>query len=136
MRDRRLGRPIVEMNLIPLIDISLILVIIFMVLTPVLIQSQITVKLPESGTGTPPPAESTVEVQISREGVITIDGKPVRAARLERELTLLMSGAAKKNLLVQADKTVPIERIVQVLDIAKRLGVGKLGIGVVPAPPK
>ena len=136
MHIRKTGRPIVEMNMVPLIDVSLILVIIFMVLTPVLIQSQITVKLPESGTGTPPPAEATVEVQISREGVVTIDGKPVRANRLERELTLLMAGSAKKNLLVQADKTVPIERIVQVLDIAKRLGVGKLGIGVVPAAAK
>ncbi|MBI4424296.1 MAG: biopolymer transporter ExbD [Elusimicrobia bacterium] len=131
MHARKLGRPIVEMNLIPLIDVSLILVIIFMVLTPVLIQSQITVKLPESASGAPPPAETTVEVQISREGVVTIDGRPVPAARLEKELAARLGSAAKRNLLVQADKTVPIERIVRVLDIAKRLGVGKLGIGVI-----
>ena len=132
MEVRRQRRPIVEMNLIPLIDVSLILVIIFMVLTPVLIHSQLTVKLPESTTGSPPPSETTVAVQISREGVITIDGRPVPAARLEKELALRMGSASKRNLLVQADKTVPIERIVRVLDAAKRLGVGKLGIGVIP----
>lgn len=132
MRVRRLGSPIVEMNLIPLIDVSLILVIIFMVLTPVLIQSQITVKLPESSSGAPPQSESTVEVQISREGVMTIDGRPVPAARLEKELALRLGSASKRNLLVQADRSVPIERVVRVLDVAKRLGVTKLGIGVIP----
>ncbi len=132
MNVRRLRQPMVEMNLVPLIDVALILVIIFMVLTPVLIQSQITVKLPESSTGTPPESETTVEVQISRDGVITIDGRPVPGARLEKELALRMGASAKKSLLVQSDKSVPIERIVFVLDVAKRLGVGKLGIGVVP----
>ena len=132
MEARRFSRPIVDMNLIPLIDVSLILVIIFMVLTPVLIHSQITVKLPEASSGAPPTAESTVEVQISREGVLTIDGRPVRAERLEKELAMRLGSAAKRSLLVQADRTVAIERIVVVLDIAKRLGVGKLGIGVIP----
>jgi len=125
-------RPIVEMNLIPLIDISLILVIIFMVLTPALIQSQLTVKLPKSSQATAAPTEETVRVQISREGVFLLNGTPVRAERLEQELTLHLASAAKKNVLVQADKTVPIEKVVFVLDVAKRLGVGKLGIGVAP----
>lgn len=124
--------PIAEMNLIPLIDISLILVIIFMVLTPALIQSQLTVRLPKSSQAVSAPAEETVRVQISREGVFLVNGKPVRAEQLERELTLQMGSAARKNLLVQADKTVPIEKVVLVLDVAKRLGVGKLGIGVAP----
>ena len=132
MEVRRSRRPIVEMNLIPLIDVSLILVIIFMVLTPVLIHSQITVKLPQASSGAPPTSDATVEVQISREGVITIDGRPVRRERLEKELAMRLGSASKRSLLVQANRTVPIERIVVVLDIAKRLGVGKLGIGVTP----
>ena len=123
-------RPIVEINMIPLIDVSLILVIIFMVLTPVLMQSQITVKLPKSTEGTPPPSESVVQVEISRAGVFTVDGSPVKLLDFEHEMTLRLSGAAKKNVLVQADKTVPVERVVFVLDVAKRLGVQKLGIGV------
>lgn len=131
------GRPLfAEINLVPLIDISLILVIIFMVLTPVLLQSQLTVKLPQAGTGAPPPAESTVEVQISRDGTILLDGKPVKPGRLERELALRLPSASRKNLLVEADRSVPIERVVLVLDAAKKLGVGKLGIGVSPKPPQ
>ena len=127
-------RPIAEMNLIPLIDISLILVIIFMVLTPVLVQSQLTVRLPSSKEGAPAPAEAAVRVQIGARGEMTLDGRPVTYAKLERELTLRLGRSAQKSLLVQADRSVAIEKVVGVLDIAKRLNVGKLGIGVTPNP--
>lgn len=123
-------KPIAEMNLIPLIDVSLILVIIFMILTPVLVQHQLTVKLPGSSEGAPAAAESTVSVQLDRRGGILLDGRPVKAERLEGELALLLNKSADKTVLVQADRSVPIERVVRVLDAAKRLKVGKLGIGV------
>ena len=124
-------RPIVEMNLIPLIDVSLILVIIFMVLTPVLIQHQLTVRLPSSTEGAPGDGEKTVSVQIDRRGGITIDGRPVKLSRLEDELMMKLSGSSQKTLLVQADKVVAIEQVVSILDVAKRLKVGTLGIGVI-----
>lgn len=127
-------RPIAEMNLIPLIDISLILVIIFMVLTPVLVQSQLTVRLPSSREGSPASTEGAARVQIGARGEMTLDGRPVTASKLERELTLRMGKSAQRSLLVQADRTVPIEKVVAVLDVAKRLNVGKLGIGVTPNP--
>lgn len=127
-------RPIVELNMIPLIDIALILVIIFMVLTPILVQSQLTVKLPTAKSGAPASPDTTVNVQLSKGGAVTIDGTPVRWEKLERELTLRLPGAARKTLLVQADRSVPVERVVAVLDVAKQLGVGKLGIGVTQEP--
>jgi len=123
-------RPIVEMNLIPLIDVSLILVIIFMVLTPVLVHYQLTVKLPTSTEGAPAPAETTIKVIIDRRGQVTVDDRPVSAGKLERELMLLLSKSTSKTVLVQADRSVSIEKVVAVLDVAKRLKVGKLGIGV------
>lgn len=125
-------RAIVEMNLVPLIDVSLILVIIFMVLTPILVQSQLTVKLPKADQGTPASADTTVNVQISQSGALLIEGVAVKWEKLERELTLRLPKSAQKTLLVQADRLVPVEKVVTVLDAAKRLGVGKLGIGVVP----
>ena len=125
-------RAIVEMNLVPLIDVSLILVIIFMVLTPILVQSQLTVKLPKADQGTPASADTTVNVQISQSGALIIEGVAVKWEKLDRELTLRLPKSAQKTLLVQADRLVPVEKVVAVLDAAKRLGVGKLGIGVVP----
>ncbi len=122
-----------EPNLVPLIDVALILVIIFMVLTPILVQSQLTVKLPKADSGMPPEAQTTVTVEIAKSGTVLIDGSAVRWANLERELTLRLPRSAHKTLLVQADRSVPVEKVVVVLDTAKKLGVGKLGIGVVPS---
>ncbi|MFA6318352.1 MAG: biopolymer transporter ExbD [Elusimicrobiota bacterium] len=123
-------KAIVELNLIPLIDVSLILVIIFMVLTPILVHSQLTVKLPKASTGAPPDNPDTVNVQIDRRGNVSIDGTAVKWPNLERELVLRVGKAARKTVLVQADKSVPVEKVVSVMDISKRLGVGKLGLGV------
>ena len=124
-------RLIAEMNLVPLIDVSLILVIIFMVLTPILVNHQLTVKLPKAASGAPAASDSAVTIQISRTGAVTIEGSAVRWEKLEREMTLRLSHAAGKTVLVQADRLTPVEKVVTVLDYAKKLGVGKLGIGVV-----
>lgn len=125
-------RVIAEMNLVPLIDVSLILVIIFMVLTPILVSHQLTVKLPKASSGEATPADSAVTVQIAKNGAVTIDGRVVHWEKLEAELVLRLPKSAAKTLLVQADRTVAVEKVVAVLDIAKRLGVGKLGVGVTP----
>jgi biopolymer transport protein ExbD len=125
-------RVFAEMNLVPLIDVSLILVIIFMVLTPILVQHQLTVKLPKAVAGEPAASDSAVTIQISRNGAVTIEGTAVKWEKLEREMTLRLSKSAGKTLLVQADRLTPVEKVVAVLDYAKKLGVGKLGIGVTP----
>jgi biopolymer transport protein ExbD len=125
-------RLIAEMNLIPLIDVSLILVIIFMVLTPILVHHQLTVRLPHAVSGESAPSDTAVTVQITRTGAVTVEGAAVRWENLERELTLRLPRSAGKTLLVQADRGTAVEKVVTVLDIAKRLGVGKLGVGVTP----
>lgn len=129
-------RLIVDMNLIPLIDVSLILVIIFMILTPVLVQSHLSVKLPTALTGSPVPVESAIRVQISASGQLAVDGRDIPASRLEKELTLRMSQASSKTVLVQADRSVSVEKVVEVFDAAKRLGAGKMGIAVTPSSPQ
>jgi len=125
-------RVFAEMNLVPLIDVSLILVIIFMVLTPILVNHQLTVKLPKAASGAPAAQDSAVTIQISRSGAVTIEGIAVKWDKVEREMTLRLSKASGKTVLVQADRLTPVEKVVTVLDFAKKLGLGKLGIGVTP----
>lgn len=121
-----------EMNLVPLIDVSLILVIIFMVLTPILVNHQLTVKLPKASSGAPAASDAAITIQITRSGAVTIEGVAVKWEKVEREMTLRLSKAAGKTVLVQADRLTPVEKVVAILDFAKKLGVGKLGIGVTP----
>lgn len=118
--------------MIPLIDISLILLIIFMVITPFLVQSQIQVNLPKASTGTKGGDEEVLKVQLAADGTMTVDGKRVKYSRLKDELLLRFSKSYKKTVLVEADKSVPVERVVTVFDIAKKLGAGKIGIAVKP----
>ena len=121
------------MNMIPLIDISLILLIIFMVITPFLVQSQIQVSLPKAVTGIKDSEENVLKVQLGADGSMAVDGKRLNPQRLEKELILRFSKSYNKTLLVEADKSVAVERVVEVLDTAKRLGAGKIGIAVKPA---
>lgn len=123
---------IADINMIPLIDVSLILLIIFMVITPFLVQSQIQVNLPKASTAAKGGDENVITIQLAADGTVTVEGKPVKADRLERELALRLSKSYKKTVLVQADRTVSIDRVVTALDTAKKLGAGKVGIGVSP----
>ena len=121
-----------EINMIPLIDVSLMLLIIFMVITPFLVQSQIQVNLPKAGETSKSSDENVIIIQLAANGAMTVEGKAVKPGRLERELMLRLSKSYKKTVLVQADRTVSIDRVVAALDIAKKLGASKVGIGVSP----
>ena len=123
---------IADINMIPLIDVSLILLIIFMVITPFLVQSQIQVNLPKASEAVKGGDENVITIQLGADGTVTVEGKIVKAGKLERELALRLSKSYNKTVLVQADKSVSIDRVVTALDAAKKLGAAKVGIGVSP----
>lgn len=130
IKRRRKKSYMAEMNMIPLIDISLILLIIFMVMSPFLVQSQINVTLPKSSSAASIVEDDIIRIQISSKGVISVLGKTVTIDKLNDELVLRMGNAKNKTVLVQADREVPIDLVVKVFDVAKGLGAGSLGIGV------
>ena len=131
MKKREHRELIADINMIPLIDISLILLIIFMVMTPALVQSQINVQLPKSSSGAKDSEDdSVITVEVQEGGKIFVLGKKITFPQLEEELVLRLSKSNRKTVLVQADKSVSIQRVVQVFDVARKLGAAKLGIGV------
>ena len=119
-----------EINMVPFIDITLILLIIFMVMSPLLVQMQLTVDLPRSQSVNTQAEDDVIRIDVEKNGTITVQNKKLTLKNLERELILRMGKANKKTILVQADKEVPIQQVVSVFDIAKKLGAAKLGIGV------
>lgn len=121
---------IAEINMVPFIDITLILLIIFMVMSPLLVQMQLTVDLPKSNAVNTQAEDDVIRVEVQKDGTITILNKKLTLKNLERELILRMGKANKKTILVQADKDVPVQQVVNVFDVAKKLGAAKLGIGV------
>ena len=119
-----------DINMVPFIDITLILLIIFMVMSPLLVQMQLTVDLPKSNAINTQADDDVVRIEIQKNGTITVLNKKVTVQNLERELILRLGKANKKTILVEADKNVPVQQVVDVFDIAKKLGAAKLGIGV------
>lgn len=116
--------------MVPFIDITLILLIIFMVMSPLLVQMQLTVDLPKSNAINTQNDDDVVRIEIQKNGTVTVLNKKVSMANLEQELILRLGKANKKTILVEADKNVPVQQVVDVFDIAKKLGAAKLGIGV------
>lgn len=130
MARRRERRLMADINMVPFIDITLILLIIFMVMSPLLVQMQLNVDLPKSNAINTQTNDDVIRIEIQKNGTITVLKKNVTMANLERELILRLGKANKKTILVEADKNVPVQQVVDVFDIAKKLGAAKLGIGV------
>lgn len=120
-----------EINMIPLIDVALVLLIIFMVISPILVQSQLRVNVPRV-TSASAAEETAYKVEIAPDGSVAFQGKVVSRDALKQILQVALPAGHKASLLIQADKDVPFEHVVYVMDIAKQLKVEKLGVSVLP----
>jgi len=128
---RRRG-PITDINVTPLVDIMLVLLIIFMLTAHLIARQEIEVKLPKAAAGgTMPP--TTLGVTLTREGRIFLDGKPTTGAQLRAAITAAVAKDPQTQVVVAGDRDVSHGRVVWVLDLVKGLGVGAFAIQIDPA---
>lgn len=119
-----------EINMIPLIDVSLVLLIIFMVLTPYLINSQIKINLPKTVSSVPADAEP-LKIQITSSRTFYINGNAVLPDDLGSIIKSQIVGKLDPVVLIEADQSVPFEFVVKAMDQAKANGAQKLGVAVI-----
>ena len=119
-----------EINMIPLIDVSLVLLIIFMVLTPYLVTSQIKINLPKTVTGIPADSEP-LKIQITAQRTFYVNNQVTLADDLGSVLKSALAGRPDPVVLIEADSSVPFEYVIKAMDQAKVQGAQKLGVAVI-----
>ncbi len=124
-------QPMSDINVTPLVDVMLVLLVIFMVTAPMFSQG-LPVNLPEA-QARPTAHDKPLVVSISRERAVYVGDRAVSLADLGTALRR-ESPTAHPEILLKSDREVPYGLVVQVMGILKEAGVEKLGI--VTAPPK
>jgi biopolymer transport protein TolR len=125
--------PMAEVNMIPLIDVMLVLLIISMVTTPFLEQG-VNVELPVAGGQNlqKQAIEAPIVLFISRDRNLRIGDKPVTVAQLPLRLKEVFQGRKTKELFVRADKDVPYGAVAEVMARVQASGVERVGLVTQP----
>jgi biopolymer transport protein ExbD len=121
-----------DINMVPLIDVALVLLIIFMVMTPILVKSQIKINLPGAATATAATATPPLEIQVVKTGDIYILGRVVTPDDLQKTIGASLRHPDQQAVAINADKDVPFEKVVTIMDAARKVGVLKISVGVKP----
>jgi len=122
-----------EINVVPYIDVMLVLLIIFMVTAPLLTLS-FEVDLPTSQAKALESKQDPVIVSVRLDGQLSLklpeakDPEPMDAARLQAQLSALSSQDKNLRVIVAADKAVAYEKVVAAMDVIKRANVEKVGL--------
>ena len=132
---QREDEPITDINITPLVDVSLVLVIIFMAIAPFAIQAGI--KVLESRTSTAVgkvSASENVSIKLAKDGKLSINGKDADLATLLTRLQDALTLSKDKMVIISADAENKVGQVVEILDAAKQAGAVKLAI-MREAPP-
>lgn len=120
-----------EINITPLTDVMLVLLVIFMVTTPLLVMQSFKIKLPKAvSAGTE--AGKGITLSIAAGGAVYLNNKAVKMEGLFDSIKSELKTASDKTVIIKADKDIPHGMVVKVLDTAKRAGAEKLSIATEP----
>ena len=127
-------QPMSDINMTPLVDVMLVLVVIFIITAP-LLASSIRLDLPRSGAATPNDAPAFVTVVLDRAGGTFLDEQPMSPAQLAERLAQAAQRNPDTEIHLRADQAVPYGRVVEVMGAAQKAGLNRIGFVADPAEP-
>jgi len=130
LRRPRKQRLVADINITPFTDVILVLLIIFMVTTPLISQSIIKVDLPKARNGRAEGGtrKDKVDITITSEGLIYLDGKPVVIKELRDALSAFFLNNPDLLVVMRADKSAEFREVVGVIDLITELGITRFNI--------
>lgn len=116
-------------NVTPLVDVVLVLLIIFLITAPVLYQSAIKVKLPSAKTGEEA-QKSPLEFSITKEGELSLGKDKLDWSQLGARLAAFGPSAAEQTAIISADEATPHGTVVRLMDSLRQAGVTRFALNV------
>ena len=121
--------PIAAINIVPLVDIILVVLIIFMVTAPLVLKPVIDINLPKAASGTES-APSPLNIAIGSGGQISLNGQPSTLADVTAFVAKTIKNKPETAAILQADKTITLERLSEIIDVVKMAGVKKVAFAI------
>lgn len=128
-------QPVAEINMIPLIDVMLVLLVIFIVAAPLMTHA-VKVDLPRAASQVAPSPQEPVRIAIGVGGEISWNGERVSRAGLTVHLREAAARSPQPELHILADQAGPYRHIAEVMAETSRLGLSRIGFVTDPRPPR
>ena len=123
--------PMSDINMTPLIDVMLVLVVIFILTAPLLVSS-LRLDLPNAQAATPQEGERSVQVALDKAGQLYLNDQALTLAELQQRLAQLAAQNPMAEVQLRADEAVPYGRVVALMDAAQKAGLSRIGFVAKP----
>lgn len=122
--------PIAAINVVPLVDIILVVLIIFMVTAPLVLKPTIDINLPKSSSGEETTAPTPLNIAVSSNGILSLNGQATSLPEISAFVSRTVAQKPDTPAILQADKSVTLERLTEVIDAVKTAGVKKVAFSI------
>lgn len=123
-------QPIAEINVVPLVDIILVVLIIFMVTAPMVLKPTLDVNLPQASTGEAKSEAKNMEVVVNKAGVLYLNDAQVTIEELKAKIKTEAETSPDSSVVLTADKDVTLDGLTSLIDAIKGSGIKKLGFSI------
>lgn len=133
--DRQSLHALNELNVTPMLDLAFVLLIIFMITTP-LMENSVDLKLPSSDAAKDAVDPQMVQtITINNAAQIALNGEPLELAELARQLVALKEAKPEVAVVIRSDRELAVQKLIDVMDAVKHARISKIGVVTNPATP-
>lgn len=131
MHNKSDGGLVSEINIVPFVDVILVVLIIFLVISPTFVKPGFEINLPKAETAKKPENVKVI-LSIDIEGLFYINQKPVKKAELNKKLKEMVKKDESVKAVIAADKDVAHGNVIGLIDLVRKAGVKKFAVSIEP----